>query len=394
MVNKKASKSENRKRKVSEDGSIVIAEPKTKRPRPSYGKAGASSLADSAMMPPSTSKRRTKAPLKMDFNDTPEYTRTTRSTMTLRSSLTKAQETPLAAQSNGDRHVNDTSVPLPLTDTPMIRRNQEMRKSMANTADRRSSLGLRGRRASSLGNGFTAIPHPEIDPSNYIKHISAELPDPQRMKQLLAWCARRVADDFSKNKNPSSSRTELNSIQLAEEIQKDLIQNIINSQIDLSWYRRQNESSKESDLLPNPQNLENATKIDRYRENLDNIDHQISQWNKILHKPSEQASDRSKAAGSQYLNSQDQILYEQVSTDKPPYAADLAALAKTEGDLEFDVDKIRSATHQLRVLNEVTQRFMESLGEESASQFDGKRNRESDDVSSLDILRTIGRLAG
>ncbi len=42
-----------------------------------------------------------------------------------------------------------TKIALPFADTPIIRRNQEMRKGAAN-GSRRSSLGMRGRRASSL----------------------------------------------------------------------------------------------------------------------------------------------------------------------------------------------------------------------------------------------------
>ena len=44
-----------------------------------------------------------------------------------------------------------TKIALPFADTPIIRRNQEMRKGIASgNGKRRSSLGMRGRRASSL----------------------------------------------------------------------------------------------------------------------------------------------------------------------------------------------------------------------------------------------------
>jgi hypothetical protein len=48
--------------------------------------------------------------------------------------------------------VKDTIIPLPVTETPMIMRNREMRKSTSNR--RRSSLGLRGKRTSTLYNGL------------------------------------------------------------------------------------------------------------------------------------------------------------------------------------------------------------------------------------------------
>lgn len=81
-------------------------------------------------------------------------------------------------------------IALPFSDTPVINRNKEMRKK---TGNRRSSVGMRGRRASSLMNsGHSAIPHREVDASEFYKHIESEgLTEPRRMKQLLIWCGER-----------------------------------------------------------------------------------------------------------------------------------------------------------------------------------------------------------
>jgi kinetochore protein Mis13/DSN1 len=81
-------------------------------------------------------------------------------------------------------------IALPFSDTPIINRNKEMRKK---TGNRRSSLGMRGRRASSLiESGHSAIPHREVDAAEFYKHIEAEgLTEPRRMKQLLTWCGER-----------------------------------------------------------------------------------------------------------------------------------------------------------------------------------------------------------
>jgi kinetochore protein Mis13/DSN1 len=84
-----------------------------------------------------------------------------------------------------------TMITLPFSDTPVIDRNKEMRKQ--NKGPRRSSLGLRGRRASSLiENGHSAIPHREVEASEFYKHIEADaLSEPRRMKQLLTWTGER-----------------------------------------------------------------------------------------------------------------------------------------------------------------------------------------------------------
>lgn len=88
-----------------------------------------------------------------------------------------------------------TKIALPMSDTPIINRNKEMRKKGGN-GSRRSSLGSRGRRASSLiESGQTAIPHREVSTSAFYKHIEADLLEPRRMKQLLIWCGERALSE-------------------------------------------------------------------------------------------------------------------------------------------------------------------------------------------------------
>jgi kinetochore protein Mis13/DSN1 len=84
---------------------------------------------------------------------------------------------------------------LPLSDTPIIDRNKELRKK---GGARRSSLGgSRGRRASSLiDNGHSAMPHREVEPAEFYKHIEADGPsEPRRMRQLLTWCGKRALSE-------------------------------------------------------------------------------------------------------------------------------------------------------------------------------------------------------
>lgn len=88
--------------------------------------------------------------------------------------------------------VESAKITLPISDTPVINRNKEMRKKGG--GNRRSSTGMRGRRASSLiESGHNAIPHREVDSAEFYKHIESEgLMEPRRMKQLLTWCGERA----------------------------------------------------------------------------------------------------------------------------------------------------------------------------------------------------------
>jgi kinetochore protein Mis13/DSN1 len=98
------------------------------------------------------------------------------------------------------------TIALPMSDTPIINRNKEMRKKGGNS-NRRSSLGNRGRRASSLiESGQTAIPHREVNPADFYKHIEAEgLTEPRRMKQLLTWCGERALSGKPPHGTPNSN---------------------------------------------------------------------------------------------------------------------------------------------------------------------------------------------
>lgn len=103
-----------------------------------------------------------------------------------------------------DGSKQSTVISLPFSDTPIINRNKELRKK--GTGARRSSLGLRGRRASSLiDNGHSAIPHREVETSEFYKHIeSAGLSEPRRMKQLLTWTGERSLGDKPSHGDPDS----------------------------------------------------------------------------------------------------------------------------------------------------------------------------------------------
>jgi kinetochore protein Mis13/DSN1 len=104
-----------------------------------------------------------------------------------------------------DASKHSTVIALPFSDTPIITRNKELRKKGGST--RRSSLGLRGRRASSLiDNGHSAIPHREVETTEFYKHIEAEgLSEPRRMKQLLTWTGERALGDKPSHGDPDSA---------------------------------------------------------------------------------------------------------------------------------------------------------------------------------------------
>lgn len=173
---------------------------------------------------------------------------------------------------NGVEEQKTLTIALPFADTPVMRRNKEMRKNSAE-GHRRSSAGMRGKRASSLideGRGHgkfskvlpyspltpvlpeaskgspmrpesdfgelwlfnkacsiaqeiladendfaLALPHAEVPTSEFFKHISADLTEPRRMRCLLGWCGTRSLPSKPPppDQNSSSAKLEFQALQ-------------------------------------------------------------------------------------------------------------------------------------------------------------------------------------
>ncbi|KAJ2661513.1 hypothetical protein IWW48_002380 [Coemansia sp. RSA 1200] len=150
--------------------------------------------------------------------------------------------------------------------TPAKPRSKHSRKSTMGGGRRRSTFSMRGKRASSIGGGFNAIPHESVGSADFYRHISPELPEPIRLRQLLAWCARRT--DTPSSKWPS---------ELPDPVQK-LLQDALREAVDdihsafergdiaTSWYHRPidgdqaagNDNGSEQELQVHPENKANA----------------------------------------------------------------------------------------------------------------------------------------
>ena len=149
------------------------------------------------------------------------------------------------------RDPNAQRIMLPFADTPVITRNKEMRKG-SKDGHRRSSTGLRGRRASSLidsgqSNGVqrehsigdrtltlsVALPHSEVEVRDFYKYIEQTLPEPRRMKQLLTWCGTRALPE-----KPSGDVKNANAIMAARAIQQELIDDFASKPELSDWFSR------------------------------------------------------------------------------------------------------------------------------------------------------------
>lgn len=172
------------------------------------------------------------------------------------------------------RDPNAQRIMLPFADTPVINRNKEMRKG-SKDGHRRSSTGLRGRRASSLiDSGMSnALPHSEVEVRDYYKYVEQSLPEPRRMKQLLTWCAHRALPE-----KPSGDVQNANAIMAARAIQQELIEDLRNKPELSDWFSREETAPAPVIKKPNPQNEKNKATLEELEEEIKRLEDEKAAW--------------------------------------------------------------------------------------------------------------------
>lgn len=144
----------------------------------------------------------------------------------------------------------DSVVPIPENETPMIRKNKELREAQS----RRSSFGNRGQRASSsLGRGeisecsinrsmrrlITGIPHSTVDPKLFYTHLGSSMPEPIRARHLIAWCAKRAADAETgeKSRTKGKDRTS-DGDRIVREIMEEVVMSLGMGSVDTNVFAK------------------------------------------------------------------------------------------------------------------------------------------------------------
>ncbi|PYH69223.1 Mis12-Mtw1 family protein [Aspergillus vadensis CBS 113365] len=219
-----------------------------------------------------------------------------------------------------------TTIALPLADTPVIQRNKEMRgKKSVKGGNRRSSLGMRGRRASSLidSGASNALPHKKVDTADFYKHIAADLPEPRRMRQLLIWCGTRAMGD-----KPSGSRSEDESARLAARvIQEELLKEFSSNSELSNWFGREDATPPTLVVKKeNPKNIQNAEKIQELEEQIQRLQKERHALNALL-RPAD--IPRIKPAPPEQPDSDSVPL----SQPSPPEQIDLSLLAPSQREI-------------------------------------------------------------
>lgn len=355
-----------------EDVELIAAEPArkstTKKTSSSRRKASSDAVQDEP--PAKASKRGTRKSSRVSNEDAapeeeeqPPPRTNGSSTRTKKASKPKAP--PPVTQEEEDISIEEspvhetaerpTKIALPMSDTPIINRNKEMRKKGGN-GSRRSSLGSRGRRASSLiESGQTAIPHREVSTSAFYKHIEADLLEPRRMKQLLIWCGERALSE--KPRGTLNSGAVLGARAIQDQLLKDFA-----SRSDFSdWFNREDKAPKAPVILkPNPRNIELDEKLATLEARIKRLQEEKKAWLAIRKPPPEQPplfTSKEKEAETITLPDFDLLdpdegrirgfLVDETNSFASIRSQTQARLRNIQSSLEFEVDQLADNVHKL-----------------------------------------------
>ncbi|KAL6298336.1 Mis12-Mtw1 protein family-domain-containing protein [Sparassis latifolia] len=203
-----------------------------------------------------------------------------------------------------NQRVHDTSLPLPQQETPRIERNRFMRGEEPNHRRKRSLS--RGKRISSSyeNTGVISHPHTSVSDTSFHKHIDGDLPEPQRVCQLLIWCTHRAMNELTdlsscatseQSSHASTSRREAkkpgkdppplstDGIQLLKRVEEGVMKMLAEKKIDTNVYSSGGVSDARvtKPLKENEQNVKNRAREARFNAHNQRSRAEDLAWSKV-----------------------------------------------------------------------------------------------------------------
>ncbi|KAI3397231.1 hypothetical protein diail_11110 [Diaporthe ilicicola] len=325
-----------------------------------------------------------------------------------------SQATPEQVDKSLERDPNAQKIALPFSDTPINNRNKDFRKkgSAGAGGGRRSSVGLRGKRASSLiESGHSAIPHREVGASEFFKHIESEgLSEPRRMKQLLTWCGERALSEKPKHGTAGAP-----AVLGARAIQDALLKDFASKSEFSDWFSREDEPSAAAApkrpvvIKPNPINVEHEEKIVALEARIKRLKDTRKSW-RALQAPLPQVSalypedgDGKKASlpDTTFLDAEEAKMLESLTEPSSSFAhlksTTRTRLQTVQSQVEFKVDYLADSVHKMNLRVVTAARQADKVLASSSERLKEREEKErqaagTKALPTMEVLRSLSRI--
>ncbi|KAF8339920.1 Mis12-Mtw1 protein family-domain-containing protein [Cantharellus anzutake] len=164
---------------------------------------------------------------------------------------------------------------------------------------RRNSIDHRRQRSTSIGkSGGIITPHPTVEPKQYHRHISAEIPPPQRMRQLLVWTSSYAHSQASSSSKRSLPVLSAESTRILRRVQDAVIRQLADGSINTSVYSTKGKEGRSQPLKSNPRNIKNQERLQKWGDNIARAKAEGEVWQDILKSANEYLSQTRVASQS------------------------------------------------------------------------------------------------
>ncbi|KAJ1967419.1 hypothetical protein IWQ62_001871 [Dispira parvispora] len=201
---------------------------------------------------------------------------------------------------NQDRQSRYQDTTVPVKESGTVTPRPAKRRSIRNVR-RRSSFKTPGKRASSLFGKVTKLPRCKIESRDFYRHISDEMSEPLRMRQLLYWCICKSSFRPPKNNPHEPVLTEI-----MKTVLKNVLQAVQDGDVGTSWYIRPADFSSTEfpdDLFdtsdstrPHPENILNHRAKEKWQKSLAHLQEELESWNQQIQKMKDMREDMSQSA--------------------------------------------------------------------------------------------------
>lgn len=290
-----------------------------------------------------------------------------------------------------------TTEPLDPEESQIISRNKAMRSKAPK--NRRSSLSQRGKRLTSIGLSTVAVPHAEVPPQDYHKLLDSDVPDEERMRQLLVWCAKNqleVTNKLFREKREliassangvKTSGDELNAMNIAKSIEEDLLKDLSSGRIETAWWLRDERPSSlyAGSLKPNAQNQANLELYQKLEKKLQDLKSEKSSWEEQLR-------------NAEKLRNLDRFLVEDALSSAAKEAmscipGSYGNLSDKLNDMELALGRIKDQVSRIEAIEKISSKFIDDQ-QQSLSSTLNKHDKDgptSGAYSTRDILKALSR---
>ncbi|KAG8169087.1 hypothetical protein KVR01_001836 [Diaporthe batatas] len=323
------------------------------------------------------------------------------------------QATPEQVDKSLERDPNAQKIALPFSDTPINARNAEFRKKGGKGAGggRRSSVGLRGKRASSLiESGHSAIPHREVSTSEFFKHIESEgLSEPRRMKQLLTWCGERALSEKPKHGTAGAP-----AVLGARAIQDALLKDFGSKSEFSDWFSREDEPSAAPKrpvvIKPNPVNVEHEEKIAALEARIKRLKETRKSWRALqaplpqvspLYPPEDGGFEKAPLPDTTLLDAGEVTMLESLTGPSSSFAhlksTTRSRLQTIQSGVEYKVDRLADSVHKMDLRVVTAGRQADKVLALSSERLKEREEKErqaagTKALPTMEVLRSLSRI--